>query len=285
MKSSCRLIKGSIFVIIVMLFITIRLTFFANENDVINYINNICLNILAGAFILLATSINEYFINRRKVLEKLINHLNNIKHIFDKIKYIEKTEFIDYKEYMINENLTENELAAHEILEFQKKCDLENSKRIINFDDVIESYKNIASIDLVEFWNVYEEINFLFNNKRNKKIYHKEVFSKIEKEVEECKVINYHIYKYEKQNVNPLVLYDIISDYQKTIFCLFDIKIQKKLSKKNHEKIKKISSYTYSISNNIMTVRYNKFAENLRDELSKIAKTTYFNDEYEFYKK
>ena len=90
MKLNKRLFYFSMAVSILILIITILLNFCLKDNDIAQYISNILLNIFSGLIVLIVTSLFDYFIKRREILEEIMTQCKYFAIEFDKIKYFEE---------------------------------------------------------------------------------------------------------------------------------------------------------------------------------------------------
>lgn len=134
--------------------ISIFITFNIDKNVTSEYINNILLNIFSGAFILIVTSLFDYFIQRRKILDEIMKECYKISNMFRKLRYFKCDDFKVLEGYS-----------------YQYKND-ENEEQKKKFIEILEKYIYIVEQDYNDFWKLYINLEFLFDyNKEKLKLY------------------------------------------------------------------------------------------------------------------
>ena len=121
MKLYYRLIKISSILSVITLIVTSIFTFVCYQTKVITYFNNIFLNIFAGAFILLITSIIEYLLSRKKDLETLMKFILNYRNKFSEIEYLDEVELLSYDDYKKKFNKDDSSIEL--MLQVSDECD------------------------------------------------------------------------------------------------------------------------------------------------------------------
>lgn len=278
MKLNYRLIKLSKWIIIVTLVITAILTFCFEETKLINYINGILLNILAGAIILLVTSLFEYFSNRRKNLERLMKYILEYRNKFSKIGYLEETRLLSYQEF--KEKYNKDDSTVELMIQVRKEHDEYNKSLIKDFDKIIDSYIEISELNFNDFWDIYADLHFIVNNKKITTKLYNDVFKYIYDEANRIRELSFHLNMYKTDGASPIVMYDKIREYQPNIFYEKKFKIDKKLDSKNMKLIKKGIPYEIIYGKERKKFIYNKMSKYLDEQYDNIGKIAYFNDKY-----
>lgn len=278
MKLNYRLIKLSKWIIIVTLLITAILTFCFEETKLTNYINGILLNILAGAIILLVTSLFEYFSNRRKSLERLMKYVLKYRNRFSKIGYLQETTLLSYKEF--KEKYNKDDSTIELMIQVRKEHDEYNKSLIRDFDKIINSYIEISEINFNDFWDIYADLHFIIKNKKITTKLYNDVFKYVYDEVNRIRELSYHLNIYKTEGASPIVMYEKIREYQSNIFYEKSIKGNKKLDKKNMQVIKSGIPYEMIYGENKRLFVYNKMAKHLDEQYDAIGKIAYFDDNY-----
>ena len=278
MKLNYRLIKLSKWIIIVTLLITAILTFCFEETKLTNYINGILLNILAGAIILLVTSLFEYFSNRRKSLERLMKYVLEYRNRFSKIGYLQETTLLSYEEF--KEKYNKDDSTIELMIQVRKEHDEYNKSLIRDFDKIINSYIEISEINFNDFWDIYADLHFIIKNKKITTKLYNDVFKYVYDEVNRIRELSYHLNIYKTEGASPVVMYEKIREYQSNIFYEKSIKGNKKLDKKNMQVIKSGIPYETIYGENKRLFVYNKMAKYLDEQYDAIGKIAYFDDNY-----
>ena len=278
MKLNYRLIKLSKWIIIVTLVITAVLTFCFEETKLTNYINGILLNILAGAIILLVTSLFEYFSNRRKNLERLMKYILEYRNRFSKIGYLQESALLSYEEF--KEKYNKDDSTIELMIQVRKEHDEYNKSLIRDFDKIINSYIEISEINFNDFCDIYADLHFIIKNKKITTKLYNDVFKYVYDEVNRIRELSYHLNIYKTEGASPIVMYEKIREYQSNIFYEKSIKENKKLDKKNMQVIKSGIPYEMIYGENKRLFVYNKMAKHLDEQYDAIGKIAYFDDNY-----
>lgn len=278
MKLNYKLLKMSCFFILLTLTLSIILTFGIKQTDLTQFINNISLNIFAGAIILFATSFVEYFINRRKDLENIMNYILKYRNYFSKIKYLKNTKYLTYDEY--KKKYKKKDDSVQKMLKLSDECDEYNKNSFNDFDEIIEAYLNIANINFNDFWAIYDDLRFIFKNKQRKLKLHQEIFKRIYDEANNIRELAYHLNIYKTKGANPIVMYEKIREYQKNIFYEKDISNEEQLDEENMQLIKNGIAYSTIYTNDGSLFIYNKFTKYLDEKYIEMGKMAYFDKNY-----
>lgn len=278
MKLNFRLIKISKWIIICTLIITLILTFCFEETKLINYINGIMLNILAGAIILLITSFYEYFACRKKELERLMKFILEYRNKFSKIDYLKEVNLLSYDEYKEKFNKDDSTIELH-LQVIQEKDDY-NKSLMKNFDKIIDAYLDISKINFNDFWDIYSDLHFILKNKKTTTKLYNEVFKYVYDEVNLIRELSFHLNIYKTDGANPVVMYEKIREYQSHIFYEKSIKANKKLDRKNMKLIKSGIPYQIIYEEDRKIFVYNKMAKYLDEQYDNVGKIAYFDNNY-----
>lgn len=281
MKLNYKLLRTSCIIMIITLILSVILTFLLEQTNLIQFLNSISLNIFAGAVILFATSLIEYFINRRKDLESIMNYVLKYRNIFAKINYLNNAKYLTYDEYKKKFNKKDD--TAEKMFKLSDECDEFNKNNFNNFDEIIDTYLDIAEINFNDFWAIYDDLRFIFKNKLIKLKFHQEIFEKIYDEVNKIRELSYHLNIYKTKGTNPIIMYEKIRNYQKNIFYEKRIPNEETLDEANMQFIKNGLAYESIYTENGSLFIYNKFVKYLDDEYVKIGKIAYFDENYTGY--
>ena len=281
MKLNYKLLRMSCIIMIITLILSVILTFLLEQTNLIQFLNGISLNIFAGAVILFATSLIEYFINRRKDLESIMNYVLKYRNIFAKINYLNNAKYLTYDEYKKKFNKKDD--TAEKMFKLSDECDEFNKNNFNNFDEIIDTYLDIAEINFNDFWAIYDDLRFIFKNKLIKLRFHQEIFEKIYDEVNKIRELSYHLNIYKTKGANPIIMYEKIRNYQKNIFYEKRIPNEETLDEENMQLIKNGLAYESICTENGSLFIYNKFVKYLDDEYVKIGKIAYFDENYTGY--
>lgn len=196
---------------------------FSTDMQIFKFVENILLNIFAGTIVLIATSIFEYNVQKRRNIIAIQEKIIDFENIFIKLEYME-----DIDEYPTYEQCC-NYYASLEPPRTYTKKQYENDKRIDmglkykkKFESIIEQYINISDINLNELWRLYDDLYFLWpifgKDKKKLKIYN-EVFEYIDNLVCKIKESAYHFKLYKNSSVtNYKPSYNILLKLQKNVF-------------------------------------------------------------------
>lgn len=275
MRLNKKIFYFSCIISFITLLISIVLNFMIQENKATIFIVNICMNIFAGSIVLIVTSLFDYFIQKRDLLEKIYQEGNKFFRMFNEVQYFED-DCEDFKTFLIS-----NQQFKDLPLKDQKKL---YKKQIINVQKrnketikkIMDTYIKIAEYDYNNFWNLYKEIDFIFDYKNNKTFLYNNFFHYIHtivKDIQE-EVFHFKIYK-ESKNGNYLVNSKKIKALQEKIFFVEEIK--------NYEESQSKKIYKdyplYQITSNFVTqtskIVINNVAFNINKIRNKIYDITY----------
>lgn len=225
MRLNKRVFYFSTWISIITLLVSCILYFGIEENTVIDFIVNICMNIFAGSMVLIVTSLFDYFIQKRDLLEKIYQEGNSFFRIFNKIKYFEDDKYDFEKFLLLNKNLKKQKISEQKNIynQYIKNFEKVKKEEILK---VIDVYLEISEYDYIGFWNLYKELDFIWDwKKKTRKFLYNELFNYIHKIVNEIQKEVYHfkIYK-ESENGNYFVNSNKIKELQKKIFYVETIK-------------------------------------------------------------
>lgn len=209
----------SLAISIVSLSISICFTFFIS-NDITTFMGNILLNIFAGTIVLMITSLFDYYLQRRKLLNSIMESILKYINIFSKIRYLDLIDKIPtYEEYKNYYNSQENKIEfTKDDYEKEKKENIRKIKE--NMEKIMDTYIEISHINFNETWLLWDELYFLKPFDRNKKRtwFHKEIFGYIYNLLSDIKEQVYHFNIYKNEFQNFTVNYEKLIELQKKIF-------------------------------------------------------------------
>lgn len=281
MKLNYKLLKMSCIFILLTLILTTILTFCIKQTVLVQFISNISLSIFAGAIILFATSLVEYFINRRKDLENIMSYILKYRNYFSQIKYLKNTKYLTYDEY--KQKFNKKDDTVEKMLNLSNECDEYNRNSFNDFEKIIDAYLNIADINFNDFWSIYDDVRFIFKNKERKLKLHREIFKKIYDEANNIRELSYHLNIYKTEGADPIVMYEKIREYQKNIFYEKNISNEEQLDEENMKLIKGGIAYSTIYTQDNALFIYNKFTKYLDDKYIEIGKMAYFDKNYTGY--
>lgn len=276
MKLNFKLFKLSIIMMVSTIIISIFLTFFCHQYKGIVFLNDIFINLFGGTVILFVTSIIEYFSNRRKQLENLMKFILKYRNQFSKIKYLDEVKILTYDEYKKKFNIDDSNIEL--MFKTMDDCDRYNKSLMIDFDEIVDAYIDISQTNFNDFWDIYDDLHFIYKNKTNKFKLYEEVFKYVYDQVQLIRELSFHLNEYKKSGNNSVVMYDKIREYQKNIFYIK--KVIKKLDKKNMELIKNGLEYEGIYKEGSSLFIYNKMCKTLDEQYNNIGKIVYFNKNY-----
>lgn len=254
------------------------MTFGITESKIVTFINNVSLNIFAGAIVLFMTSLAEYMVNRRKKLEELMNFILEYRNYFSKVKYLKKTNYLTYDQY--KKKFNKDDSCAEKMFKTMDECDEYNKNNFQDFDEIIEAYISISKINFNEFWNVFDDLRFIFNNKKKKDKLYNNIFKYIYNEVNLIRELSLHLSIYKNKGADPIIMYDKIREYQKNIFYEKNVKKDESLDEENMKLIKDGLPYEIILTKNSSKFVYNKISKHLDEQFNDVGKLAYFNKKY-----
>lgn len=260
---------------VVLLVISSILNFKFVDNYIISFVVNILLNVFAGAIILFITSLTSYFIYRRNLLRDIMNECLKYSNLFSKL------------EYFIPRKYNENDFKNIEIKD--KKEFINQYKNNIQKDNqemlerIIRQYVTISEISTRELWNMYDDLNFLFDFKSKKrKKYWNLIFNYIYSNINEIKNSSYHFEIYLSATHGN---YEVNTEY---LYKLQDkIFFKKQFNYNEEKKVKDLISHI-DVSHHIIhntnekeiTLIYNEVSDKLIKMFDMVGKDNYFSKKY-----
>lgn len=275
MKLNKRIFYFSTISSICILVIATLLVFYLKNNGIAQYIANILLNILAGLIVLIFTSLFDYFIKRRECLEAIMKQCQFFAIEFNRLTYF-KEKSVDT---MIETNKKHDEdISAKTIEEIKRYVDTENKK---DLEKIMDDYINLSEINLNAFWDLYRDLDFIFDYKnKKKKEFWNEIFNYVNIKINKIRKEAYHFNIYKKSNNgNYYVNAHKLNELQKEIFY-----IERQEWKTENEEVwnKNVSNIniSYSVDINIVdkskTLIFNKITDHLFTMYDKVANIAYY---------
>ena len=194
MKLNYRLMVTGLSSMTISLIVSIFLTFHVRQNTIVQFINNIFLNVFAGALILFVTSMVEYFVSKRRNFEEIMNYILKYRSYFSKIKYLNEIKYLTYDEYKTN--FKKNGKSNEGFIKLIKEYDEYIQNQFKDIDEIIDAYLDIANINLNDFLAIYDDLRFVINNAYKKSKLNNEIFKKISDEVNNIRRLSYIIKTY-----------------------------------------------------------------------------------------
>ena len=275
MKLNKRLFYFSIIVSIFILIITIYLNFHLKYSDIAQYISNILLNILSGLIVLIVTSLFDYFIKRRECLEEIMLQCQYLALEFDKIKYFEEKTV----DGMLEANKKDSKISSEDEEDIKEYVETENVK---NLENIMDEYIKLSESNLNEFWNLYRDLDFLFDIKeKKKKELWNEIFNYVSIKINRIREDTYHfkIYK-ESKHGNYYVNASKLLKLQEEIFYV-ETQEWKSSSEESWDRnllqVKSSYSVNFNIVDKTKTLIINDVTSHLFDMYDKIAKIAYYD--------
>lgn len=255
---------------LICIFTSIYLYFF-NFNNVNNYISNVLLSIFGSSCVLLATSLVNYSIERKKILEELMDECIKLEKLFSKIQYLQE---LDYGTYNQHKKFYKN--LSKEI--YQSSKEGHEQKQYQQMEKIMKQYINIIEYDLTSFYNIYNKIDFLINNKLKFDI-HKKIFNyTMELKDNIVEYGRHFIIYFEATNGNKKVNYSFVRDLQKNIF---DIEIGE-INNNENCKSKNIQQYFENNIKHLYCVVNNKVCDYYISMIDYIGQIAYHKKDYKF---
>jgi len=270
----------SLVVSIISLTTAIILTF-CFVGEVFSFISNVLLSIFAGTIILMVTTIVDYFLQRRRVLQSLMTTILKYRSMFAKLRYLESKEHIaSYKEF---KTFTEEERdgikVTKEMHEEYKLNQIANIKA--SMENNMDAYIQIASINFEETWQIYGELYFLGRSKKKEWLYN-EVFTYINDLIREVKKEAFHFELYKNGSDAYEVNYEKMRELQKKFFDYEELPIDDygwKYDVKN--KYEFVKQSRVNIMKNTKFIVIAKVEEHLVDMFTELGQFLYFNKRYD----
>lgn len=133
MKLNQRIFWISIVISVITLLVSVLLSFAVVKTEITEFINGILLNIFAGTIVLAITSLYEYTIEKRDLLENIMIQCVKMQTLFGKIKYFDDRKYVTFEQYSsyYKDKFKEEEL----ILSYndnKEKYDIEQKMLLLN---------------------------------------------------------------------------------------------------------------------------------------------------------
>ena len=249
---------------------------FFKNNEIAQYISNILLNILAGLIVLIFTSLFEYFIKRRECLESIMKQCQFFAVEFDGLTYFKEKSV----ETMLEANKKDDEdINPKTIEEIKRYVDTENKK---DLEKIIVDYINLSEINLNAFWDLYRDLDFLFDYKnKKKKEFWNEIFNYVNIKINKIREEAYYFKIYKKSNNgNYYVNARKLNELQKEIF--YNERQEWKTENeevwnKNLSNIKSSYSIDVNIVDKSKTLIFNEITDHLFIMYDKVANIAYYH--------
>ena len=278
MKLNKRIFYFSTISSICILVIATVLVFAFKNNEIAQYIANILLNILAGLIVLIFTSLFDYFIKRRECLESIMKQCQFFAVEFNRLIYFKE----ESAETMLEANKKDGDdidVDPKTRGEIKRSIDTENKK---NLEKIIVDYINLSEINLNDFWDLYRDLDFLFDYKnKKKKEFWNEIFNYVSIKINKIREEVYHfkIYK-QSNNGNYYVNAHKLNELQKEIF--YSERQEWKTENeevwnKNLSNIKSSYSVDVNIVDKSKTLIFNEITDHLFTMYDKVADIAYYH--------
>lgn len=227
MRLNKRVFYFSIIVSLITILISAILNFAIEETDVSIFIVNILMNIFAGTVVLIVTSMFDYFIQKRDLFENIYLEANKLFTLFNEIKYFD--DIVENFENYIEGNEILQKLSIKEKNKiYNKYLSRENKKNKEKILKVMDTYIKISQYDCNNFWNLYKEIDFIFDYNKNREFLYYNFFNYINDKINLIKEQTYHFFLYKESKVgNYIVNSQKIKELQKNIFYVEEKKLEK----------------------------------------------------------
>lgn len=278
MKLNKRIFYFSTISSICILVIATLLVFAFKNNEIAQYIANILLNILAGLIVLIFTSLFDYFIKRRECLESIMKQCQFFAVEFNRLIYFKE----ESAETMLEANKKDGDdidVDPKTRGEIKRSIDTENKK---NLEKIIVDYINLSEINLNDFWDLYRDLDFLFDYKnKKKKEFWNEIFNYVSIKINKIREEVYHfkIYK-QSNNGNYYVNAHKLNELQKEIFYIERQEWKTENEEVGNKNLSNIKS-SYSVDVNIVdkskTLIFNKITDHLFTMYDKVADIAYYH--------
>lgn len=269
----------SVILSFISLFVSIYLSFFCIENKITIFISNISMNIFAGTIVLMATSMFDYLIQRRKILTAIMDMVLEFRNLFSKVKYVDDINnfptFEKYQDYYKEEKRKITKKEYDVLLEREKE-------RIkVKMEDEMETYLKISEIKFNKNWLLWDELYFMFDIKKKKRNwFHKEIFDYIYSLLEEIRLESSHFEIYKNEFQNFKVNYDKILNLQKNIL-FYEKRFDEDYNYSMNFKEEAIIGYGENAIDNSSYIIANKVVEHLSEMFVEVGKINYFSKKYD----
>ena len=278
MRLNKKVFYFSIIVSIITLGLSIYLSFFCIENKITIFICNISMNIFAGTIVLMATSIFDYLIQRRKILTSIMDMILEFRNVFAKVKYVDNIDnFPTFKDY---ENYYEDNKTKFSQKDYDKLVEKEKEKIKLDMEKMMDVYINISEINFSKNWLLWDELYFMFDFKNKKRNwFHKEIFDYIYNLIGEIRLEAYHFKIYKEEFQNFKVNYDKILELQKKIL-FYEKRYNEDYNYSENFIDEAINGYGESCIDNSNYIIANKSVDHLSKMFVEVGKINYFSKKY-----
>lgn len=159
-------------------------------------------------------------------MEDILLYIQKIKQTFSKIEFFDGRDYIDYKMF---EEYYKDKLSKDEIeMLYNKSMNEYYIKQKQKFEEIINTYIEIADEDYNSFWNCYKKIDFLIDKDKKEKhrIYYKLFDYAYNYKVKKIREKAWHFKEYKNsENGNYEVNKSFLISLQEEIFCYEEINI------------------------------------------------------------
>lgn len=226
MRLSKRIVLVSSIISVVTVLCTVLINLNSNCNKTLMILDSIMQNVFAGTIVLVITSLYEYFNEKKDTMEDILLYIQKIKQTFSKIEFFDGRDYVDYKMF---EEYYKDKLNKDEIeMLYNKSMNEYYIKQKQKFEEIINTYIEIADEDYNSFWNCYKKIDFLIdkNKKEKHRIYYKLFDYVYNYKVKKIREKAWHFKEYKNsENGNYEVNKSFLISLQEEIFCYEEINI------------------------------------------------------------
>ena len=266
MKLSYKIFIASIIIMVLTLGASIYLSFWVipfRECPIASFVNNILLNVFAGAVILFFTTIFEYNHHKTQDIKNIKKYILEYRNEFNNLKYVEKLDLPSCIEYKKMKKIKEKNIEDH--IKYSKEYNDYIKSQIKDFDNIINAYINISRINTNGFRDIHDDLRFILFNKSKMKKLENNIFDFVTEEIILIRQLAYHLNEYKNANDgNTITIYGLLRDYQSKIF-YENIRNDNKLTDEEVKLIDEGISYQMISKDNEFNFIYNKFIKHLDD--------------------
>lgn len=128
-------------------------------NPITDFICNIFLNIFAGTIVLIVTSLFDYFIQKRKILNATMAKINEFVNIFSNLEFIENiNEYPAYEEY---KKYYDEQKIKYTKRMYNKEKEVYFNRIKKKTEKMFDEYIKISELNFNDIWSLFSEICFL----------------------------------------------------------------------------------------------------------------------------
>lgn len=212
----------SFIISLISLLLSIFFHFYYN-NEITEFICNILLNVFAGTIVLIVTSLFDYFIQKRRILNAIMEKIHKFRNVFNGIKYLDDIKnypsYEDNKKYYESKKVDDKFEYTEEMYNKQKEGEMKKITKKMN--KIIDKYIELSKIDYNDMWLLYDELYFINPlEKKNKKRqwFYTNVFNYIYQLLNEVRVSAYYFELYKESNKFKNECYQTLLELQNKIF-------------------------------------------------------------------